>query len=222
MILGQLRIWAHQAKNAPLPQVHLTKFDQYKVQVLHKSKRWTQETQKARGADRSASSLDCSLCEDSQSQARCKKVWGLNIIQKKIEYRQIRSDEKKMMILLMVVMMMMLMTMMMTIVAHTYTDWQVGASCVERELPPEATCHLVPRGKKANWTEKAWFRQIWGGFMKRWWSSQSWGCWDLWEKWRSALMTVWKRHKVEVDTSPARVRGSRCRSLFPETHFSCC
>ena len=29
------------------PQVHLTKFDQYKVQVLHKSKRWTQETQKA-------------------------------------------------------------------------------------------------------------------------------------------------------------------------------
>ena len=121
------------------------------------------------------------------------------------------------MILLMVVMMMMLMTMMMTIVAHTYTDWQVGASCVERELPPEATCHLVPRGKKANWTEKAWFRQIWGGFMKRWWSSQSWGCWDLWEKWRSALMTVWKRHKVEVDTSPARVRGSRCRA-FSQKH----
>ena len=100
------------------PQVHLTKFDQYKVQVLHKSKRWTQETQKARGADRSASSLDCSLCEDSQSQARCKKVQ--DIIQKKIEYRHIRSDEKKMMTLSM--MMMMLMTMMMTIVAHTYTD----------------------------------------------------------------------------------------------------
>ena len=95
-------------------------------------------------------------------------VWGLNIIRrKKIEYRQIRSDEKKMMTLLMVVMMvMMLMTMMMTIVAHTYTDWQVGASCVERELPPEATCHLVPCGKKANWTEKAWFRQILGGFMR--------------------------------------------------------
>ena len=49
----------------------------------------------------------------------------LNIIRrKKIEYRQIRSDEKKMMTLSMVVvmMMMMLMTMMMTIVAHTYTD----------------------------------------------------------------------------------------------------
>ena len=29
------------------PQVHLSKFDHYKVQVLHKSKRWTQETQKA-------------------------------------------------------------------------------------------------------------------------------------------------------------------------------
>ena len=27
--------------------VHPTKFDQYKVQVLHRSKRWTQETQKA-------------------------------------------------------------------------------------------------------------------------------------------------------------------------------
>ena len=84
------------------PQMHLTKFDQYKVQVLHKSKRWTQETQKARGADRSASSLDCSLCEDSQSQTRCKKVKcsvRTKYYPEKIEYRQIRSDEKKMMTL---------------------------------------------------------------------------------------------------------------------------
>ena len=54
--------------------VHPTKFDQYKVQVLHKSKRWTQETQKAWGADRDANSFDCSLCEDSQTQARCQKI----------------------------------------------------------------------------------------------------------------------------------------------------
>ena len=45
----------------------------------------------------------------------------LNIIRrKKIEYRQVRSDEKKMMTLSM--MMMMLMTMMRTIVAHVHTD----------------------------------------------------------------------------------------------------